>query len=66
MTSIIRTTIGAAVGLLLLAGSPAIAARYDDAHHETRQEVMHQLSSRSDNSNPYFGLWLQGYPRSAS
>ena len=74
MTSIIKKAVLATAGLLLLAGSPAFAARHD-AHRETLQEELmvptigHQLplsSSRSDNSSPYIGLWVEGYPRSSS
>lgn len=72
MTSIIKKAILAAtVGLLLLAGSPAFAARYD-AHHERHQEKLmvakakHQLPlswAGSDNSSPYINHWQEGYPR---
>jgi hypothetical protein len=74
MTSMIKKAIPATVGLLLLAGSPAFAARYD-AHQEKLQERLivsntrHQSplsSSRNDNSSPYIGLWVEGYPRSAA
>ena len=60
MTSTIRTTITVAVGLWLLAGSPAFAARYD-AHQSIPHETLigtnagHQLpllSSSRDNSLP--------------
>jgi hypothetical protein len=73
MTSIVKKAVLAAAGLFLLAGSPAFAARHD-AHRETLPEelmvptVGHQLrlaSSRSDNSSPYIGLWVEGYPRSS-
>lgn len=73
MTSITKKAILATVGLLLLAGSPAFAARHD-AHRETLQEGLvlphakGQLPlswSRSDNSSPYIGDWVEGYPRSA-
>ena len=77
MTSMIKKAIPAAtVGLLLLAGSPAFAARYD-THHERRQEELivpnrakHQLPffswSGSDNSSPYIDHWQEGYPRSTA
>jgi len=74
MTSMIRKAIPATAALLLLAGSPAFAARFD-THQETLREELtvpntrHQLplsSSRSDNSNPYIGDWVEGYPRSAA
>lgn len=69
MMSRIWKAIPAVAGLLLLAGSPALAASHD-AHQDTLQEkrmaptIGHQY--RSDNSSPYIGLWVQGYPRSSS
>ena len=57
-----------------LAGSPALAARYDN-HQETFQKermvptIGYQLplsSSHIDNSGPYIGSWVEGYPRSSS
>jgi hypothetical protein len=58
MTSTFRKAIPVIAGLLLLADSPAFAARHND-HQKTHKEVAtigHQLflsSSRSDNSSPY-------------
>jgi hypothetical protein len=59
-----------AASFLLLAGSPAFAAR----GHLNREMRTHGLvaatyaphlppsSSRSDNSSPYIGQWVEGYP----
>ena len=67
MTLIIKKAIRLAASLLLLAGPPAFAAKYDH-NRETRS---HDLvaptyaphlpasSSRSDNSCPYIGQWLE-------
>jgi hypothetical protein len=74
MTSIIRKAIPATVALLLLAGSPAFAARHDTHQETLRGELMvpntrpqpSLSSSRSDNSSPYIGDWVEGYPRSAA
>jgi hypothetical protein len=74
MTSTIQKAVLTAAGLLLLAGSPAFAARHD-AHRETLQKkqfvptVGYQLplsSSGNGNSSPYIGSWVEGYPRSSS
>jgi hypothetical protein len=73
MTSIIKKAIPVTVGLLLLAGSPAFAARYD-AHQEKLQEALPVQntknllllsSSHRANSSPYINDWVEGYPRSA-
>jgi hypothetical protein len=45
MTSMIKRVIPVTVGLLLLAGSPAFAARHD-AHHDTRQEELMGASAQ--------------------
>jgi hypothetical protein len=75
MTSTIKKAVlTTTASLLLLAGSPAFAARRD-AHRETFQNkqfvptVGYQLrlsSSGGDNSSPYIGSWVEGYPRSSS
>ncbi len=71
MTWIIKKTIPLVASLLLLAGSPAFAAR----SHPNRETRAHDLvaatypphlppsPSRSDNSSPYIGQWFEGYPR---
>jgi hypothetical protein len=73
MTSIIKKAVLTTAGLLVMASSPAFAARHH-AHRETLQEEQfvpttgHQLalsSSRSDDSSPYIGHWVEGYPRSS-
>jgi hypothetical protein len=73
MMSIIKKAIPVTVGFLMLAGSPAFAARHN-THRETLHKkllvpnIEHQLPlllSRNDDSSPYIGLWVQGYPRSA-
>jgi hypothetical protein len=73
MKSIIKNAIPLAASLLLLVGSPAFAAR----HHLDRETRTDDLiapiyarklppsSSRDDNSSPYIGQWVEGYPRSA-
>jgi len=76
MTSIIRKTIPIAAALTLLAGSPAFAAKHDLNGETLRAELQpsaptfsHQSlppSFRSDNASPYFGSWLEGYPRSTT
>jgi hypothetical protein len=67
MTLIIKKAIPLAASLLLLAGSPAFAASY----HLNRETRTHDMvaatyashlpppSSRSDNSCPYIGQWLE-------
>ena len=74
MTSMFKKAVLTAAGLLLLAGSPAFAAGHD-AHQETFLKkqfvptVGYQLrlsSSGDDNSSPYIGSWVEGYPRSSS
>ena len=74
MTSIIKKAVLATASLLLLAGCPAFAARHD-AHQETFQNkqfaptVAYQLPLSSygyDNSSPYIGSWVEGYPQSSS
>jgi hypothetical protein len=76
MTSIIAKTAPIVVALTLLAGSPAFAAKHDLNGETARAELQpaattfrHQSavsSFRNDNASPYFGLWLEGYPRSSA
>jgi hypothetical protein len=67
MTLIIKKAICLAASLLLLAGSPAFAASY----HPNRETRTHDpvaatyavhlppSSSRSNDSSPYIGQWLE-------
>ena len=72
MMSITSKAIFAAAGLLL-AGSPAFAAghnfnrdvRRDDLSAPAFRQQLPVASSRGDNSSPYIGLWVEGYPRSS-
>jgi hypothetical protein len=73
MTSILKKAVPLAAGLVLLAGSPAFAAR----HHLNKETRIHDLIAPTyarplpppwagdDNPNPYVGQWLEGYPESA-
>ena len=69
MKSIIKNAIPLAASLLLLVGSPAFAA----GHHLDRETRIAPIyarelpssSSRSVDSSPYIGQWVEGYPRSA-
>ena len=71
MTFIIKKTIPLVASLLLLAGSPAFAARdhlisvtrSHDLVAATYAPHLPPSSSRSDNSSPYIGQWIEGYPR---
>jgi hypothetical protein len=74
MTTIFRKTIIAAA-LTLLAGSPAFAAKHDLNGETLRAELQppapafsHQSLPPSfrNNASPYFGSWLEGYPRSST
>ena len=69
MKPIIKNAIPLTASLLLLVGSPAFAA----GHHLDRETRIAPIyarqippsSSRDDNSSPYIGQWVEGYPRSA-
>ncbi|HEY0799779.1 MAG TPA: hypothetical protein VGD54_02980 [Steroidobacteraceae bacterium] len=73
MTSILKKAIPLAAGLVLLAGSPAFAARHhlnketriNDPVAPTYARTLPPSWAGSDNSNLYIDQWLEGYPRSA-
>jgi hypothetical protein len=73
MTSILKKAIPLAAGLLLLAGSPAFAARHQVVQEARTNELIAPTYARrtpaswsgSGNSSPYIGQWLEGYPRSS-
>jgi len=70
MTSTIKKGLPLAASFLLLAGSPAFAAK-QNLHREVRMSTstytreLPPSSPRSNNSDPYNTLWLEGYPRSS-
>jgi hypothetical protein len=64
--SIIRKAVPLTASLMLLISSPAFAAR----PHQTRADDLARptyerqlIPARNHYSNPYIGLWVQGYPQ---
>jgi hypothetical protein len=64
--SIIRMAVPLTASLMLLISSPAFAAR----PHQTRADDLARpiyerqlIPARNHDSNPYIGLWVQGYPQ---
>ena len=64
--SIIRMAVPLTASLMLLISSPAFAAR----PHQTRADDLARptyerqlIPARNHYSNPYIGLWVQGYPQ---